>query len=287
MADSSRTNTAISLKSFRIALPHGRPILHTHDFHEIVQCHTGQGIQMIGDNEFDIYAGNVFFLPAGIEHIAISKPKSKCTLDVLYIQSSFNQTNPENITHSCSDILLQNLQKKTDSYQYKLPLADSSTQKLTSIFQMLIDEAAVNLPGQDIAETSIFELMALTFLRDPIFLPQFKDLFNTNTGGRIEHVEMYIQANYAHSLSISHLAKIAHLSRSHFHAAFRDATGMTPIQYIQAVRIKRAVELIKKGNLTIMETAMRCGFENLSHFYHVFKNHTGQSPAKFAKSCKN
>ena len=44
------------------------------------------------------------------------------------------------------------------------------------------------------------------------------------------------------------------------------------------VRVRAAVRLLKETTSPILDVALACGFGNLSHFYHVFRRLTGQTP---------
>lgn len=59
-------------------------------------------------------------------------------------------------------------------------------------------------------------------------------------------------------------------------------TGKSPLAYVTTLRIRKAKGLLRQG-VSIMDTAMACGFEERSNFTRTFKKVTGQSPSQFAK----
>ena len=59
------------------------------------------------------------------------------------------------------------------------------------------------------------------------------------------------------------------------------ATGMTPIEYLTAIRLQRALTLIRKSTGSFKEIAEECGFSNANYFAKVFRKKFGCSPSGF------
>ena len=78
-------------------------------------------------------------------------------------------------------------------------------------------------------------------------------------GRRLARVTDHVQDNMSERLSVSDLAGVASMSTNHFHAAFRQATGLTPHQFVTARRVERALELIGAGR-TREEAARAVGY---------------------------
>lgn len=69
-----------------------------------------------------------------------------------------------------------------------------------------------------------------------------------------------------------------HLSRS-----FRKYLGRTPTEWINETRLKHAADLLVQTREPILAIALRSGFENLSHFYHLFQKRYHLSPARYRR----
>lgn len=78
-------------------------------------------------------------------------------------------------------------------------------------------------------------------------------------------------------------AKMCGLSRSHFSALFSRTMGTSFKQYALNVRLACASRLLRTTRLPVKTVAQRCGFMNLSHFYHVFFKHFQITPVTFQK----
>lgn len=85
-------------------------------------------------------------------------------------------------------------------------------------------------------------------------------------------------------VSIAAVAEACHLSRGYFIRAFREATGVTPYQWLLNQRIDRARELIRTSNAPLAEIAVACGFADQSHFTRVFTSLVGTTPGTWRRS---
>lgn len=72
--------------------------------------------------------------------------------------------------------------------------------------------------------------------------------------------------------------ELAGVSPSHLTRTLKAATGRTPTEYINGLRLARAATLLATSPLTIVDIAGDCGFEQLSYFYRLFGSRYGQSP---------
>jgi len=91
----------------------------------------------------------------------------------------------------------------------------------------------------------------------------------------------YILTHLDERLTIEDLSKMAYMSKSSFFRAFRNEMGISPIDFINGERIKLAVCLLKRKELSIRQIALRCGFNSASYFTRMFKKHYGVSPVSF------
>ena len=73
------------------------------------------------------------------------------------------------------------------------------------------------------------------------------------------------------------------LSRSYFIEAFRETTGQTPYQWVQAQRLARAQALLVQPGLSLAAIALACGFADQSHFTRVFTRHMGMPPGTWRR----
>jgi len=98
----------------------------------------------------------------------------------------------------------------------------------------------------------------------------------------IRRAREYIAAYFSTDVSLSQLSTLAHLSPFYFARAFTKAVGLPPHAYLEAVRIRKARELIDRG-VAIADTAVAVGYADQSHFTRRFKRVLGITPGQFAR----
>lgn len=64
---------------------------------------------------------------------------------------------------------------------------------------------------------------------------------------------------------------------------FKKHCGVTFITYVNSLKIKKAREMLRDGDLSIKEVADKVGYNNLNYFYKIFKKNTGVTPNMFKK----
>ncbi|MFF4616420.1 helix-turn-helix transcriptional regulator [Nonomuraea jabiensis] len=82
-------------------------------------------------------------------------------------------------------------------------------------------------------------------------------------------------------LSVGDLARTLGVSSSLLSRRFRDVRGVTPVQYLRGVRLRKARELLTGTDLTLQTIAEQCGYRSAFYFSRVFKATTGQSPSGY------
>lgn len=100
---------------------------------------------------------------------------------------------------------------------------------------------------------------------------------------RFQPVLDYIESHLNEKITISQLAGLMFISTSHFHKEFQEAFGVSPLQYIQSQRYKKAQSLLATSDLTIQEIANRVGYEQPFPFTRFFKSLYGASPGHYRK----
>ena len=102
---------------------------------------------------------------------------------------------------------------------------------------------------------------------------------------RLKRAIEYFEAQIANPVSLAEVALSAGLTRMHFAAQFRAATGLRPHEYFLRRRIARAQEMLAETGMPLVDIALSVGFKSQSHFTTVFKRYAGQPPRAWRESC--
>jgi AraC-like DNA-binding protein/sugar lactone lactonase YvrE len=118
-------------------------------------------------------------------------------------------------------------------------------------------------PGNSDAETS-------SVLRDNPFMHNV-----------IEYVEKNISNSDA---DVSQMAEACAMSRSALQRHLKQATGLTPVEFLREARLNHARHLLRNTQQTVSEVAYHCGFNDPKYFSRYFKSSTGMSPSEFKQN---
>lgn len=87
-----------------------------------------------------------------------------------------------------------------------------------------------------------------------------------------------LEERFLENVPISEIAAATYVSESNFRKIFAKQFGMSPIQYRNALRLKRAMALLRDGEYTVSEIAELTGFCNESYFCRSYKKAFGVTP---------
>ena len=96
-----------------------------------------------------------------------------------------------------------------------------------------------------------------------------------------ERIAGYIQQNYKSLRTLDEICKKFRYSKNHVINLFRSRYDMTPFEYLNDVKLKRAMYLMRVTSNSVEEISLECGFNNYSHFYRLFIRKNGLSPSKW------
>ncbi|MDV7141487.1 AraC family transcriptional regulator [Tropicimonas sp. TH_r6] len=102
-------------------------------------------------------------------------------------------------------------------------------------------------------------------------------------GNEIARTIDYLSTHLSDSITIDDMASQVGMSRAVFHRRFKQATTMSPIQFVKSMRLNNAAMKIAGGK-TVSEAAMDVGYVSSSQFSREFKRMYGQSPRQWNHS---
>ncbi|MGG6313781.1 helix-turn-helix domain-containing protein [Paenibacillus macerans] len=82
------------------------------------------------------------------------------------------------------------------------------------------------------------------------------------------------------------LYELSGRSVGHVNRAFRRYLQQTPTEYLNQLKLNAARNLLLTTELRVVDIALECGFENVSHFYHQFKKWYRQAPLDLRKNSR-
>lgn len=104
--------------------------------------------------------------------------------------------------------------------------------------------------------------------------------------GAVDKARIFMLQHYGDTIQLQELSQVSNMSASHFQRRFKQTFGISPIRYLQSLRVDRAKGLIKQ-NHSLTQVAYQTGFYDQSHFNKYFKLLTGMAPSRYHAIVQN
>ena len=98
--------------------------------------------------------------------------------------------------------------------------------------------------------------------------------------------QQWLQEHLPAPISIPELAEHLKLTPRTLHRRFKRATGLSPLAYLQSLRIAEAKDLLRHSNLTVGDIAWQIGLQDVSYFSQLFRRHSGISPLQYREAVR-
>ena len=148
-------------------------------------------------------------------------------------------------------------------------------------FEELLEEMANDHPGSRTMIETLVRRWLILFLRrccehghPPCWAAALED-------PRLGPVITAMQDRPHQGFTLTQLAELAGMSRSVFAARFADVIGRAPMEFLQALRLARAAELLVGTDLPVKSVATRVGYSSRSSFTRAFVARQGAGPTAF------
>ncbi|HET9745249.1 MAG TPA: helix-turn-helix transcriptional regulator, partial [Chitinophagaceae bacterium] len=138
-----------------------------------------------------------------------------------------------------------------------------------------------NKPSESLLELKFQEVL-MTILSDPdnLDLKAYLQQFNSP---HYDPFQQIMEANCLYNLSLEDYAKMLNLSLSSFKRHFVSVYTTSPGQWLRIQKLNNAHKLLLNTNKPITDISFESGFENSTHFSHLFKKRFGTSPLNYRK----
>lgn len=195
------------------------------------------------------------------------------------------------ITFFVPDSYIQSFIRENTSLRSAAPLTEPKNELLiplrvdsimTAYFNSLIPYFySETKPSEDLLELKFRELL-LNILYEPENA-DLKTYFLHLLSPQQDSFQQVMEANCLYNLSLPEYAKMLNLSLSSFKRHFASVYKSTPGQWLQEQKLNHAYKLLVSTAKPITDISFESGFENSTHFSHLFKKRFGLSPLKYRK----
>ncbi len=254
--------------------------MHSHEYSELVVVLAGQAQRTTEAGNQPIQTGDVFVINGNTRH-GFESAKGLRLCNVMFDPAQFpnDKRDLDSMMGFHALFELEPRQNETPIPQRKLRLNPQDLVFVTALLTSMQNEIEAAEDGWQTMIRSKFPILVIFLSRR--YAQQQKD--NTSPLVRMANVMAYIRANYGSAIRMEELAHIAHLSVSQLQRSFKKVYHITPVRFINQVRIHQACELLGDPNRDLTSIALDCGFSSSAFFSTQFKQVMNESPSNYRK----
>lgn len=259
-----KISTYFNSESDKLALyksdPESNCIEHNHEFDELVIVEQGHGLHVINGKPLFIQQGDVFLVRGYDYHFYDDLGTLKLTNILINPYRQFVFLN------KIEDLLNPFSASDLSSYIWLTP-------SLRKECNTVIDQLFNSKNPLEYREYLFFKLITL-------ILQSQGQAQKNNTRFKLHLLLNHLQENCFDEYDWNNIAQRFHLTLRTMFRHIKEASGLTPENYIKRLRLLSARKKIRESDMTITEISLLCGFINSTHFSTLYKKTFGVTPSE-------
>jgi AraC-like DNA-binding protein len=261
-------------------------VMHKHDFIEIAYVLDGKGKHAVGNNQYEIYKGDLFIINYDVPH-GFFAMDDKSDIPVVYncvfmpefLDNSLFRS--MNINDIASSFLFKSLFPDDSNTLPDLKLQGTDYIEIGDIFnKMYLEYKSMKQGYPDIIRAYLIELL-IKIIRY-MYMYNYKTVSAKNFELITKAVD-YLKQNYNTEIRLEDIAVKSFTSKNYLSKLFKEVTGMNFSEYIHKIRINEACSLLRSTDQSVSSIAEQVGFNDMKFFYEIFRRITGTTPGKYRK----
>lgn len=258
--------------------------VHRHDFQEFVLITKGSCIHQFKDISMPLIPGDVFLIPPHQEHAYVIEtpvcmyncqfyPEQMADWWDRQFGGLLSELAEPDRSHPISpaDLNRQNI----------IHLSVPDAERVQMMMEIMRQEQAEQGFAFEQVKQDYLNLILIIISRAR--LRQFAALSGQENPRRdiIAAAQKFIEDHLAEHIDFSRYAHMHNVSPGHFRAIFKSATGLSPVEYVNRLRIVRSIEYLKDETLSISDVSASVGIYDANYFSRLFRKIIGYSPRQF------
>lgn len=246
---------------------------------EIIEITSGYATVEVGTEATQAVAGDFIYLPKGLVY-RVDSGDEKISLRALRFERAMIEEHMENF--DLDVFYMFDIQSRSKIYLFgpEHPIYETIAFSVSEAYEeFLSKDSCYKLP----VRANIF-LLSSALVRHYLGAKDEFDRMVYHNVMRLRPTLDYINENCGEKIYIETLAEMISVSPDYFTKVFKESIGKTPIDYINGVRVNRALELLSVTDTPINEIAEISGFANSNYFHKIFKQYMSTSPLAYRKS---
>ena len=247
---------------------------HTHDYYQLCYVRKEGGFFEISGRHFEALPNHVYFMKPMEPHL-MQRGNGMRLIEIKFLADDEETTSQLDVLPPC------------------FPLGDDFSQRL--LIKDVVTEGLSHEPYCNESSNSALQLLLIRcvrgFLREqtaPDSLDNFNEVLppeekNKGRDYDVRFIQLlsYINKHLAERITLDDLVSLAHFNKSYLVERFKNMWGISPIKYVNLMRLERAKQLLQTTDLSITAIARETGFQSIHYFSRYFKSNEQMTPQQY------
>jgi AraC-like DNA-binding protein len=274
-------------QSFRITrevVPHFYNPLHFHTEIELAYIIQSHGTAFIGDFIGTFQPGDVFLIGEKLPHNFKNSSEffgkdSNLSAEALVFHFDFNflgadlWTKPE----------MKEIANLLREARKGILVAGETRTRVQKMMKEVINLSQVN---RILSVIQILDVISTSTENEILSTSLPSSNFSYADAEKLNKINSYTMMHFRTKVPLKTIASVANMNPSAFCRYFKMRTKRSFSQFVIALRLQQATNMLINSTLTIDQISLECGFESPSYFYRTFKRYKGITPAAYQKSLR-
>lgn len=235
----------------------------------------------------DLTAGSVLIVPANLAKtvageqpiVSVLEARNPCPLDDGLVKFSTGAGN--GLVLGCAEVIASvDGVSNVFTHLHEPMIENMMGSSVDQLFQQIAREFAHPKVGTRALVGALMKQILIEVFRSQIARERYRAwLWPAMLDPQLARAALSIIVQPEAHHSVEGLAAIAGMSRSRFSEAFTDNFGRTPIEFVQAVRLRAARRMLLGSSLPVKAVAAAVGYSSRSHFSRAYQSYFGEAPS--------
>ena len=246
--------------------------LHFHYYLEIGYCFEGEGVFSSNNRFYDVKKGDITITASNILHTTRAKKGTRTRWANIYLDfEDLMKMFP------VGNVRTQ-LRMVQESFSNILYLVGEEYPDILWLVEEVI--RLYNEKKQSYKMQIVSLLCALLFKLYDVFSGELQERKDRSELLIMPAIE-YIFDHYMEPIKVVELAKCCHFSESYFRKVFIEMKGISPMNYVNSIRVREACKMLRNSTDTVRVIGERCGYPSVTTFERNFRQKTGMLPSEW------
>lgn len=235
---------------------------HTHSYAELFYVVSGKGLFQIDSEQYPVSAQQMIVVNPNVVHTELSYQSFPLEYIVLGIDG------------------LEFSSNETEEGRFQI-LNYQNRGGILTCLRNILKETEDALPGFETICRAYMEILIVQLMRDTNF--QLTSDPTPAANRQCAVVRRYIDSHFKESLTLEHLAEVAHVNKYYLAHSFKEEFGISPISYQLNRRIEESCYLLQQTDMSLSQIARVLGFSSSSYFSQLFRKTKKITPSDYRK----